>query len=319
MGKVRWGIVGPGRIANKFALAIKNVEEASLCAVASRSVEKSQEFAKTHNIEKVFSSYEEMARSDEIDAVYIATIHPAHYSCAELFIKNKKHVLCEKPLCVTSIDAKKLIALAKSEKVFLMEAMWTRFLPAVREAVKIVKSGTIGEVIGVDADFCFKVTNKSQSRVYKKDIAGGALLDVGIYTLNFVTMILGTEYEKISVSALTEDGVDTYTAIQVKYPESVASVKSSICLNKPNDAYVYGTKGYIRIPEFYKAEELFVYTDDVEHFLMKYAGNGFEEEIIEAVSLIKAGKTESDIMPLNETLFVIKLMDEVRKRIGLDF
>ena len=152
---IKWGIVGPGSIAKKFAKAVKNVEGAELFAVASRSYERSKEFAEEFDIPNVFGSYEEMANCDEIDAVYIATLHPFHKPCSEIFLNAKKHVLCEKPVCVNAKEARELFECAKKNNVFLMEAMWTRFLPAIQEAVKIAKSGEIGEIRGVSADFCY--------------------------------------------------------------------------------------------------------------------------------------------------------------------
>ena len=149
MKKIRWGIVGPGNIANKFAVAIKNVECAELAAVAARSMEKGSEFAARYGIPKVFGGYDAMAASDEVDAVYIATPHPFHKPCAELCLKAGKHVLCEKPLCINEAQAVALKECAKEHGVFLMEAMWTRFLPAVKEACAIVASGAIGEVMGL--------------------------------------------------------------------------------------------------------------------------------------------------------------------------
>ena len=153
MSKIRWGIVGPGNIARKFAEAIVNVEDAELVAVASRSKETAEEFAQKYNIPNVFTGYEAMAESDIVDAVYIATPHPFHKPCAEIFLNAKKHVLCEKPICVNKNQAIALKECATKNGVFLMEAMWTRFIPAVLEAKKIADSGEIGEIMGVSADF----------------------------------------------------------------------------------------------------------------------------------------------------------------------
>ncbi len=316
---VRWGIIGPGRIAMQFAEAIKNVEKAKLCAVASRTREKSEAFAEKYNVPKIFDSYEEMAQSDEIDAVYIATIHPVHLSCAEIFLKNKKHVLCEKPLCINEKEASRFIECAKENGVFLMEALWTRFLPAVREAVKMAKSGEIGELLGTDIDFSFRVSDKTKSRTYKNELAGGALLDVGVYTLNLASMLFGYDCQ-ISASSLNENNVDVYTSMKLKYQNAIANLSCAICARKPCDAYIYGTDGYIHLTSFYTAKEFFlVKGDEKTAFEYPYIGNGFEEEIIEATNCILDGKTESSIMSLNDSYNITKQMDAIRKLIGVKF
>jgi len=166
MKKIRWGIVGPGEIANKFAKAIKNVDCAELSAVASRSAEKGRVFADKYGIEKVFAGYESMAESKDIDAVYIATPHPFHKPCAELFLNAGKHVLCEKPICVNASEAKALFECAERNGVFLMEAMWTRFIPAVLRAEEIVKSGKIGDVRAIEAHFCYASSPEEEAKLF---------------------------------------------------------------------------------------------------------------------------------------------------------
>lgn len=316
---VRWGVIGPGRIAMQFADAIKNVKNAKLCGVASRTREKSEAFAEKYNVPKIFNSYEEMARSDEIDAVYVATIHPVHLFCAEMFLKNKKHVLCEKPLCVNEGEVSSLISCARENGVFLMEALWTRFLPAVREAVRTAKSGAIGELLGADIDFSFRVSDKTKARTYKNELAGGALLDVGVYTLNLSAMLFGYDAE-ISASSLNENGVDVYTSMCLKYKNAIANLSCAICAQKPCDAYIYGTDGYIHLPKFYTAREFSVIKgDERTTYESPYLGNGFEEEIIEATDCILSGKTESRIMSLRDSYNIIRQMDNVRKIIGVKY
>ena len=198
MGKVvRWGIVGAGNIANKFAKAVKNLECAELSAVASQSEGKGKAFSQKYDIKNVFTSYEEMAKSELVDAVYIATPHPFHKPCAEIFLNAKKHVLCEKPVCVNAKEAVALKECAQRNGVFLMEAMWTRFLPAIKEAFKIANSGEIGQVRGVSADFCYSMTPSEEGKIFRNDMAGGSLLDVGVYELNFAAIFLGNNPESI--------------------------------------------------------------------------------------------------------------------------
>lgn len=321
MKKIRWGIVGPGTIANKFAVAIKNVECAELVAVASRTEKNGREFAGKYDIENVFVGYEKMAESDLVDAVYIATPHPFHVSCAELFMRAGKHVLCEKPLCVNAEQAEKLKACAKENGVFLMEAMWTRFLPAIKEAQKIVKRGDIGKVLAVEADFCYAIEPEEDPKVFKNEMAGGSLLDVGVYCLHFVSLFLGNEPESIVSLANTENGVDIHTNVLLKYENgAVANITSAIGVKKPETACICGTKGQIDIPSFYGATELFVTTDeDIKHVIRESMGDGFEEEIIEACECISKGKLQSDILPLDESIKILKQMDTIRSQIGVKY
>ncbi|MBQ3554273.1 MAG: Gfo/Idh/MocA family oxidoreductase [Clostridia bacterium] len=319
---IRWGIVGPGKIANKFALAMKNVKEAELVAVVSRTMEKGKAFADKHNIKNVFTSYEEMAKSELIDAVYISTPHPFHKPCAEIFLKAKKHVLCEKPICVNAKQAKELYKLSTENGVFLMEAMWTRFLPAIKEAQKVVDSGEIGELRGVEANLCYSITSEEDPKIFKNDMAGGSLLDVGVYGLNFSAIFLGDNPESVIATSDINNGVDYHTNVLIKYPNgTIASVSSATTVIKPGTGYIYGTRGYISLPCFCGAQKLIVVNcNDEERDISKPSiGDGFEEEIIEACSCILSGKTESDVMPMNESIRILEQMDYIRNQIGLKF
>lgn len=318
---IRWGIVGPGNIANKFAKAIKNVRGAELTAIASRFVEKGQAFAEKYGVSHVFDGYEEMANSDLVDAVYIATPHPFHKPCAELFLNAQKHVLCEKPICVNAKQAMELAECAKQNGVFLMEAMWTRFLPAIAEAKRIVESGEIGRLRGVHADFCYSCTPAQEPKIFENSMAGGSLLDVGIYGLNFAAIFLGNDPESIVSTADVQDGVDCQTNILLKYRDGViASVSSAINVTKPETGYIYGTRGYLELPCFYGAKELIVHVGAEERHVAKPSiGDGFEEEIYEACSCIRAGKTQSDSMPMSESILILEQMDTIRKQIGLEY
>ena len=321
MNKIRWGIVGPGNIAKKFAVAVKNVDCAELSAVASRTKEKAQDFADKYGIEKVFGSYEEMAASDKIDAVYVATPHPMHFSCTQLFLEAKKHVLCEKPLCVNASQAKKLKACAESNGVFLMEAMWTRFLPAIKELQRLINDGEIGDVMGLRADFCYPSAYDEDRKIYKNDMAGGSLLDVGVYGLHFSSIFLGEEPVEISSMSNVGHGVDLHTNIHLKYKNgAISSISSAIALQKPSDAYIYGTKGYIYVPMFYGANDFYIFKGGEKiHVEKPSIGAGFEEEIYEACSCISAGKTKSDILPMDKTIKILEQMDLIRSQIGLEY
>lgn len=316
---IRWGIVGPGSIANRFANAVKNVVGAEVTAVASRSADRAKAFADKHQIPNSFGSYEEMADSTVVDAVYIATPHPFHKPCAELFLNAKKHVLCEKPVCVNAKEAIAIAESAKHNNVFLMEAMWTRFLPAIREAVKIAQSGEIGEIRGARAEFCFYSTPSPISRIYAPELAGGAVLDVGVYCLNFVAAFLGSNPEAITAISDVKNGADYQTDVLLKYQNgAIASISSAVNVSKPVVGYVYGTKGYIKVPHFFGAIELLVNANGEERRIHKPSiGDGFEEQIEEACNCIRRGKIQSDIMPMAESIRIMEQMDTVRKQIQL--
>lgn len=321
MKKIRWGIAGPGVIAHKFAEAIKNVSEAELAAVASRSLNRAEQFASEFNIPNAFSSYEEMAASPLVDAVYISTAHPFHKSCAEIFLNAKKHVLCEKPLCVNAQQAKELKICAEKNGVFLMEAMWTRFLPAIKEAKAIISHGEIGDPMGMSADFCYAINYDEDPKVFENELAGGSLLDVGVYALHLAAIMLGSEPESITACANTVNGVDRHTQMLLKYKGgAIASLSSAITLEKPADAYIYGTKGSVYIPEFYQADKLIIRIGGEEKTLsLPYDGNGFEDEIREVCSCINAGKPESETLPLAESIKIVEQMDTIRKQIGISY
>lgn len=321
MNTIRWGIVGPGAIAHKFAKAIQKVEGAKLVAVASRTEEKGKAFAKAYNIKTVFGGYEAMAASDCVDAVYIATPHPWHKPCAEMFLKAKKHVLCEKPLCINAAQAKALQKCAKENNVFLMEAMWTRFLPATQEVVNAVRRGDIGTVLGITADFCYASTPEEEEKLFLNNMAGGSLLDVGVYDLHFAAMFLGSAPESVCGLATTKDGVDTQMHLLLRYGNEVmVSVTSAISVEKPADAYIYGSKGYIHVPHFYGANDFYVHIgDEVKHIEKPALGDGFEEEIYEACRVIRAGETESQTLPLDETIAILEIMDEARRQNNISY
>lgn len=320
MEQLRWGIVGPGCIAHKFAKAITNVADAELVAVASRSESRALDFAERYHIPRTFFSYEELANSDAVDAVYIATPHPFHLPCAELFLSAGKHVLCEKPLCVTARQAEKLKTIAERHRCFLMEAMWTRFLPAIQEVVRIVQAGVIGEVMGIRADFCYAQAPEEEPKLYQNHMAGGSLLDVGVYGLHFADLFLGVP-KQVQASAWLQDGIDVHTSMILSYQTgAVAEISSAIGLEKPCVAWIYGTRGKVEVPNFYGAQEFLLHTaDGVKRVQHPSIGDGFEEEIIEACNCIREGRIESEKLPLAKTITILEQMDEIRTTIGVSY
>lgn len=320
MNYVRWGILGTGNIANRFAKAITNADGAKLVAVASRNIHTADNFADKYNIENRFSSYEALASFEGVDAVYIALPHIYHAQYAKIMMQAGKHVLSEKPICINSNQIDELIQIQKEQNVFLMEALWTRFLPAYAQIKAIISNGLIGDVLEVSADFCYNLENKAHN-VYNANFVGGSLLDVGIYGLNFASMILGDDVTEINSTVFQNNGVDERTHIMLKYKNgAIARISSALCLAKPEDAYIYGSSGYIRIPTFYAATTFdVVKKDSIQTYNFPFKGNGFEEEIEECNRCILNNKSQSDIMPLSNSSSILKIMDSVRNQHNIMF
>ena len=322
MPVIQWGIVGTGAIAKRFAAALSQVEGADLAGVASRSADRAAEFAAEYGAKRVFASYEEMAGCREIDAAYIATPHSSHCENTVLFLNAGKHVLCEKPMAVNAKEVRRMIAAAKEKDCFLMEAMWTRFLPAVIQALSLIKEGEIGKIERVKADFCFSSVYNPVHRLYNPALGGGALLDVGIYAMSFACFVLGTTPENIAANAIfAENGVDASTTVQLHYPHGIiADLTASIAEKKPCDAVITGSGGKIILPNFYTADHFYLENEGGKKtYTVPYRGNGFEEEIEAVINCMADGKTEEERMPLSFSLSVAELMDRVREQIGLRY
>jgi len=317
---VRWGIVGTGEIANKFARAVCSAEGAKAVAVASRRGETARAFADTYNIEHSFGSYEELAAFDGVDAVYIALPHRYHAPYTEMFLRAGKHVLCEKPIAVTARELERVQALAAEKQLFVMEAMWTRFLPVMAEIKRVIAAGTIGEVLEVSADFCYNNPDHSH-HAFAGDGDGGSVLDVGIYGLNFALMFLGEDVEQVQAMARLENNADLNMNALLQFGGgAMARVSSALALEKPGLGYIYGSKGCIRVPAFYGASEFDVVVEGkTTTHAAPFKGNGFEEEIEECCRCILAGKTQSDVMPPARSMVVLRLMDEIRKQLGITY
>ncbi|MBQ3557196.1 MAG: Gfo/Idh/MocA family oxidoreductase [Oscillospiraceae bacterium] len=315
---VRWGIVGTGDIANKFARAVTNAQGAKPVAVASRRAETARAFADTYGIEYSFGSYEELMAFDGVDAVYIALPHKYHVPYTEKFLRAGKHVLCEKPIAVSAGELERLQAVAAEKNLFVMEAMWTRFLPVMSEIKKVIADGKIGDVLEVSADFCYNNPDHSH-HAFAGDGDGGSVLDVGIYGLNFALMFLGEDVQRVQAMARMENNADLNMNALLQFKSgAMARVSSALALDKPQLGYIYGSRGHICVPAFYGASEFDVVVDGetVTH-TAPFKGNGFEEEIEEACRCILAGKAQSSIMPLTCSMTVLKLMDEIRGQLGI--
>ncbi len=323
MSKIRFGIVGTGNIAHRFADAIKKVPQAELTAVASRTEENAEKFGDEYNIHNRFYSYEDMAISDVIDIAYIAVPHSGHAECSILMMNNGKHVICEKPLAVNTKEVEEMIKCAKENNVFLMEAMWARLVPGTIKLLELIESGLIGEIKGVEGKFCYTMDeDEMDHHVLKNENGGGSLLDVGVYGLNFASWYLGKDVESIDAKAEIWNEIDTHTCTILKYKNgAIADLSSAVLLRKPNEGYIYGTKGYIHINRFYAPQEIDIKLLDgtSEVIETKYLGNGFEEQIIHVCECVEKGLTESPINTFEQTLFITRQMDEIRQKIGVKY
>ena len=319
--RIRFGIVGTGTIAHRFAEAIKNVPNAELVAVASRTKENAEKFGDEFDIPVRFESYEKMAESEVIDAAYIAVPHSGHIGCSCLMMKNGKHVICEKPMAVNTAEAEEMFRCAKENGVLLMEAMWARLVPGTLKMLELVENGVLGDILGVEGKFCYTMDeDEMDHHVFKPENGGGSLLDVGVYGLNFAQWYLGNDVEEINAQSDIYNGVDSHTCALIKYKNgAIADISSAILLRKPNEGYVYGSKGYAHLRRFYAPQEIELYFNNGERqtIATPYAGNGFEEQIEHFSECILNGLKESPVVTPEQTLYITRQMDEIRKMTGI--
>jgi predicted dehydrogenase len=322
MRTVKWGIIGAGQIAIKFATALNSLDHTELTAIASRDLTKAKEFAARFHIEKAYGSYEEMVGDPDIDVIYIGTPHTEHKAHAKLCLAGGKAVLCEKPFTLNYSEACDLVEMAKKCNVFLMEAMWTKFLPVTRIVKQWINNKVIGELKYMNVSFGFRTEYDPNSRLFDPKLGGGALLDVGVYPISYVTHLMERLPDKISSSAyLGQSKVDELNVITLQYNEGMlASISSAISAATGNDAVIIGEKGRIVIPNFWTAESAEVYDANgklVDSFFHPFTSNGYVYEVEEVNRCILEGKKESDIIPLNDTLAIMKILDDIRAEWGL--
>lgn len=321
--KIRFGIVGTGTIAHRFAEAIKNVDNAQLVAVASRTRENAEKFGDEFSIPVRFDSYEKMAQSDVIDAAYIAVPHSGHidYSC--LMMNNGKHVLCEKPMAVNLAEAQEMFRCAEENNVLLMEAMWARLVPGTLKMLEIVDERILGDILGVEGKFCYTMDeDEMDHHVFKPENGGGSLLDVGVYGLNFASWYLGKDVVGIDAQSDFYNGVDSHTCALLKYKNgAIADISSAILLRKPNEGFVYGSKGYAYLRRFYAPQEIELHLNNGENqtISVPYAGNGFEEQITHFSDCVLNSLKESPIVTRAQTLYITRQMDEIRRITGIKY
>ena len=322
---IRWGILGPGGIAYKFADALKAISDAEIIAIGSRDLQRANTFADTFDVPHRHGSYVELANNPEVDVIYIATPHPFHKACAMLCLEAGKAVLCEKPITVDAEQAEELIACAREHKQFLMEAMWTRFIPVMVKVREWLADGVIGEPRMLTADFGNRVVltpENRKGRLFALELAGGAMLDIGVYTVSLASMVFGAPTKITSLAHIGETGVDEQAAVLLRYDAGqIASLSCAITTRTSQDARIFGTKGSIHIPDFPRATSATLEVSEKEpvQIEMPFIGNGFEYQILEVMRCLRAGKLESDVMPLDESLSIVKTMDVARAQWGLEY
>ena len=323
--KIRWGILGPGTIAEKFANGLKAVPDAELTAVGSRSLERANTFAEAFNIPHKHGDYRELVSNPDVDVIYVATLHPFHKECAILCLEAGKAVLCEKPLTVDAKQAEEMIACAREHNQFLMEAMWTRFLPVMVKVREWLADGAIGEPRMLTAD---KGSRKVLSietvegRHFNPELGGGGLLDVGVYTIALAYMVFGAPSKVTSLAHIGQTNIDEQASILFGYDAGqIANLFCAIRTESIKEARIVGTKGSIHIPRFWEATSatLEVVGKEPIHIKIPYKENGFEYQMIEVGKCLQEGKLESDVMSLDESLSIIKTMDRIREQWGLEY
>ena len=318
--KLRWGMIGAGNISHSFVKDFHLMKNAELVAVATSDKNRGQVFAKKYNI-PLACTYKELYGSNEVDVVYISTTHNYHYEQALACLKNGKAVLCEKPITVNITECNELIKVAKEQNIFLMEAMWTYFLPAVHKAKQWIDEGRIGNLKVIQADFGYPMEKNMTGRIYNPDLAGGSLLDLGIYPISIANYFANKLPKLISASgALTETGVDERLGIILQYGDITATLFSSIITRMANKCCLFGEKGYIELPDFWRARSAKIFNADfelTEAFDDNRVSHGFIYEMQHVNDKVLHGDTESDVVPLSKSRDVQTIMMEIRRQIGL--
>lgn len=324
MKTVTWGILGLGKIAEKFAAAVNSLENTALVC-ASRTEEKAAAFAARHHAKRYYGSYQQLVEDAEVDIIYVATPMLCHYEDVKLCLLHGKNVLCEKSVTVNARQWSELSALAKSRGLFLMEAMWTKCLPSYRTVKAWLAQGKIGKPRVVHAQFNNLCPYDETDRLYKLSLGGGSLLDIGVYVLTFACDLLGYAPAHMeSGMQRLPDGVDVFDTMLLRYPDgAIAALTATFSFSSENMAYILGERGSIQIgPWFHQAEHaaLLDASGQVqERFDTPFSCNGYEYEILEAQRCLAAGLTESPLVPHGETLAIMQHMDTIRRQHGLIF
>lgn len=319
-----WGILATGKIAGKFAEGLATLPDAHKLAIGSRKLENAQSFANQYGFECAYGSYEALVQDPDIDIIYIATPHPYHLENTLLAIEHGKHVLCEKPLAINTSQAQQMIDAANAKGVFLMEALWSRFLPAWVQAKQWVKEGKIGQIRHFSADFSIHVADFDPlDRKFNLELGGSALLDIGIYPIALAYYVMEAEpIETYSTAHIGSTGSDFASAYLLRYADgAIANLNCSFEGAGPLEAIITGTKGLIRVPLFWKTQQAILempFAEPEVHHL-PYEATGLQHQATHVMEMLRTGKKESPVMPHSETLRIHRLMDTFRAEWGLKF
>jgi predicted dehydrogenase len=322
--RINWAVAGTGGISNRFVMGLRDVKGAVLYAAVSRDKERAERFAAQYGFEKAYGDYREMLEDPSVEAVYIGTPHTTHKEMAIAAFRAKKAVLCEKPVSINAGELSGMIAEARANKVFFMEAMWTRFVPPLVKVREWLRTGIIGEPRMVQANFCFSAPFNPQGRLYNRELGGGALLDAGIYPVSLASLVFGGEKPEAlkSMMYLGETGVDEEVSALLSYGgPRLAMVSAAVSTAAVNDAWIYGTQGHIRLPDFVfsHSAELRLHGRYSYHYEPEFLSNGYNYEAEEVMNCIREGKTESGVMGLAESLRIMETMDSIRAQNGLRY
>ena len=322
--KIKWGIIGAGIIAKQMANALKITPNCQLCAVASKTPSKARMFADENGVENAYN-YQEIVNSKEIDVIYVATTHNFHFDNAKLALEHSKHVLIEKSFTVNANEARELVRIALEKNLFLMEAMWVRFLPNLKMLKSKIQSNEIGEVKVFNISFGGFVGTQYEKRLKNPALAGGVTLDMGIYPISFVCYLLGELPIDIkSMTRFSDLGVDEISNYMFRFPSGcLANISTSYNLKMRNEAIIYGAEGYIEFPQFQAGQRFTILkhegTNEIKdtiEVLENNHSNGFIYQVEEVNRCVREGKLESEIMPLNETIGIMAVMDKMRDEWG---
>jgi len=319
MSEIRWGVIGTGGIARAFARDLQRVPGQKVTAVGSRTIEKATAFASEFDC-AALGSYQALVESD-VDAVYVATPHPMHAPNTILALSHGKPVLCEKPFAVNARESSAMIAEARKRDLLLVEAMWSRFLPHYRAIREMIRAGEFGEIISVSADHGQNLPLPKYYRLHAPELAGSALLDLGIYPLSFAYFVLGAPQSVVAKGEFTETGVDSQTSMILRYDNGAhANLTTTLLVKSPCTATIVGTRGTLFIDgDFYTPTSMRFKrtTGEVIEIPKTYEGHGLREQAIEFATLLQAGKKESELMSLSDTQSIMETMDEIRSQINL--
>ncbi len=322
MSNFNWGILGPGGIAKAFAEDLKRLDGHSIGAVGSRTLGNAQNFAHAYG-GTAYGSYEELVADSSVDAIYVATPHPAHKDNVILALNAGKPVLCEKPFSVNAVEAQQMVDAASKNGVALMEAMWARFLPHYAKVREIIESGVLGKIHTIHADHGQRLADQNIPRLVEPALAGGALLDLGIYPISFAHMILGNPSKITSTAVLTDKGVDAQTSMIFDYASGAQAVLNTTMIEQtPCRAVVAGLKGWLEIDRtFYNPASMRVILNDgsVTEYPSSYQGHGLREQAEVFKQLVSSGEKQSQILNWQDTVDIMKTLDQVRSQIGVKY